>query len=141
VGAENHGEALLRAADRLCAELGYADPGPVPESPPAAAESSTASPVLDPEDAALLGRLKASLAKIAVALDDRPEDSSIGPVQAVLESVELVIYGELMRGNAARLPWLMPGFVFLVALPFVEQDRALELSRRTSELIDEELGI
>jgi hypothetical protein len=42
-------------------------------------------------------------------------------------------------GNDARLPQLMPSFIFLVALPIVEQDRALELSRRTSELIEEQL--
>ena len=34
----------------------------------------------------------------------------------------------------------MPSLVFLVALPIVEQDRALELSRRTEELVDEQLG-
>ena len=48
--------------------------------------------------------------------------------------------GELVSGNAAQLPALMPSFVFLVALPVVDQDRALELSRRTSELIDGVLG-
>jgi hypothetical protein len=46
--------------------------------------------------------------------------------------------GELLSGNAAQLPQLLPSFVFLVALPIVDQDRALELSRRTSELIEEE---
>ena len=33
-------------------------------------------------------------------------------------------------GNAGQLPALLPGFVFLVALPVVDQDRALELSKR-----------
>jgi citrate lyase beta subunit len=140
VGAENHGELLLRVADQLRKELGTLDPGAIPESRTTAAENSATSRVLDPEDAALLGRLKAALAQLAAALGGGPEDSSIRPVQAVLEGVELVIRGELVRGNAARLPRLMPSFVYLVALPIVEQDRALELSRRTSELIDAELG-
>ena len=34
----------------------------------------------------------------------------------------------------------MPGFVFLVALPVVEQDRALELSKRTAQLVEGALG-
>ena len=44
--------------------------------------------------------------------------------------------GELVSGNAAQLPALMPSFVFLVALPVVDQDRALELSRRTERLVE-----
>lgn len=44
--------------------------------------------------------------------------------------------GELARGNANQLPALMPSFVFLVTLPIVEQDEALNLSRRASELLD-----
>jgi hypothetical protein len=140
VGAENYGEVLLRVADQLCEELGYADPGAVPESRTTAAENSATSHVLGADDAALMVRLKAALAKIAVAVGDGPEDSSVRPVQAALEGAELVIRGELIRGNEARLPRLMPSFVYIVALPIVEQDRALELSRRTSELIDEELG-
>jgi hypothetical protein len=138
VGAENYGEVLLRVADQLCEELGYVDPGAVPESRTTAAENSAMSHLLDAGDAALVTRLKTALAKIAMALGDGPEDSPTRPVQAVLEGVELVIRGEIVRGNVARLPRLMPSFVFLVALPIVEQDRALELSRRTSELIEEE---
>jgi hypothetical protein len=49
--------------------------------------------------------------------------------------------GELMRGNSAQLPTLMPSFVFLVALVVVDQDRALELSARTAELIEGALGV
>jgi hypothetical protein len=56
-------------------------------------------------------------------------------VGAALDGAESVIRGELLFGNADRLPALMPGFVFLVVLPVVDQDRALELSRRTEELI------
>lgn len=44
--------------------------------------------------------------------------------------------GELVSGNAA----LMPSFVFLVTLPVVDQDRALELSRRAAQLVEGALG-
>jgi hypothetical protein len=45
-----------------------------------------------------------------------------------------------VSGNAARLPTLMPSFVFLVALPLVDQDRALELSQRSAQLVEKALG-
>jgi hypothetical protein len=48
--------------------------------------------------------------------------------------------GELVSGNAARLPALMPSFVFLVTLPVVDQDRAIELSRKTARLVEGALG-
>ncbi len=48
--------------------------------------------------------------------------------------------GELVMGNADRLPALMPSFVFLVVLPVVGQDRAFELSKRTSTLLEAALG-
>ena len=54
---------------------------------------------------------------------------------AALDGVEMVIRGELVRGNAGQLPALMPSFVFVVTLPIVKQDEALTLSQRTSELI------
>jgi hypothetical protein len=48
--------------------------------------------------------------------------------------------GELVCGNAEQLPALLPGFVFLVTLPVVEQDKALQLSRRTARLVERALG-
>lgn len=139
MGAEDYAEVLLRVTDQLCEELGYVDPEPGLEPRTSAAEVSATSHVLDADDAALVARLKMALAKIAVAVADAsgPEDSPGRPVEAAIEGVELVMRGELLRGNAARLPRLMPSFVYLVTLPIVEQDRALELSRRTSELIAE----
>ena len=76
------------------------------------------------------------LAKIAAALMSRSGGGSGNAVGAAIDGAELVMRGELLSGNADRLPALMPSFVFLVALPVVDQDRALELSRRTIELID-----
>jgi hypothetical protein len=58
-------------------------------------------------------------------------------VIASLAGVELAIRGELVMGNAERLGARMPSFVFLVTLPVLDQDRALELSRRAAELVDE----
>ena len=136
--AGNYGEMLLRVADRLCRELGYAESGEVPGARTTPGEGLATSRILDSEDAALVARLRTALAKIAVALNTRSEDAPVPGVLAALDGAEMVMRGELVSGNAGQLPRLMPSFVFLVALPIVEQDRALELSRRTSELIEEE---
>jgi hypothetical protein len=135
-------EALVGVADRLSRELGYRED----EEPPAAqsrltAERWAAAGLLDSEDEALVARLRRGLAKVAAAIDGGgAEGASENAVTAALDGAELVIRGELLSGNAAQLAALLPGFVFLVALTMVNQDRALELSRRTGELLEGALG-
>jgi hypothetical protein len=51
----------------------------------------------------------------------------------------MVIRGELMSGRAAQLPVLMPGFVFLIAVPALDLDGAIALSRRTAEMVEQAL--
>lgn len=89
------------------------------------------------EEERLVGRLRGSLQRIAAALSAGREDPPVQAVAAALDGAEIVMSGELVRGGVGRLPRLLPSFVFLVALPIVEQDRALALSRRTAELIAE----
>jgi len=97
--------------------------------------------MLDSEDELLVARLRHGLAKIAAALGNEGPDGATGTlIGAALDGIEMVMRGELMRGNAAQLPALMPSFVFMVTLAAADQDRALELSRRTSGLIDAALG-
>jgi hypothetical protein len=130
---------LLRVADRLGRELGYVERWDVPGARATPGEGLASSQLLNSEDAALVARLRTALAKIAAALlNARSEHAPVPGVLAALDGAEMVMRGELVSGNAGQLPRLMPSFVFLVALPIVEQDRALELSRRTSELIEEE---
>lgn len=139
--AGNEREALLGVADQLSRELGYREGS----EPPAArsrlsAERWAAAGLLDPEEEALVARLRRALAQVAAAIDGGGEGASENAVDATLDGTELVIRGELVSGNAAQLPALLPGFVFLVALTMVNQDRALELSRRTGELLEGALG-
>lgn len=140
--AGNEREALLGVADQLSRELGYRE-GPEPPTARSrlSAERWTAAGLLDPEEEALVARLRRGLAQIAAAIDGGgAEGASENAVDATLDGAELVIRGELVSGNAAQLPALLPGFVFLVALTMVDQDRALELSRRTDELLEGALG-
>jgi hypothetical protein len=133
--AGNEREAVLRVADQLSTELGYAAGEEVPgAASPLGGEEGPMAGMLNTEDELLVARVRRALAKVAAALDsDGPEDTAVG---AALDGAEMVMRGELVSGNAARLPELMPSFVFLVALPVVDQDRALELSRRTERLVE-----
>ena len=79
--------------------------------------------------------------KVAAALaGEGRQGRGESAVDAALDGAEMVIRGELLRGNAAKRLTLMPSFVFLVSLPVVDQDRALELSRRTERLVERALG-
>ena len=140
--AGNERDALLRVADQLSIELGY-DPGGEPpgaRSPLGGGEGPMAG-ILNSEDELLVARIRRGLAKVAAALDgEASEGVPEYAVGAALDGAEVVIRGELVSGNAAKLPTLMPSFVFLVALPVVDQDRALELSRRTEQLVERALA-
>jgi hypothetical protein len=52
-----------------------------------------------------------------------------------IDSGEMAARGEPLAGSAWHLPLLLPSF--MVTLPILEQDRALELSQRTAELVEE----
>ena len=135
-------EALLRVADQLSAELGYAEGEEIPGGRLAAGRRrGAAGGHPQRRRRAAGGESATGLAKVAAAVGDESSDGApASAVGAALDGAEMVMRGELLRGNAARLPALMPSFVFLVTLPVVDQDRALELSQRTAELIEGALG-
>ena len=96
---------------------------------------------LGTDDDLFVIRLRGDLARIAGALGGSgPDFSHPLIVQMVLDGAEMMIRGEILKGKRERLPQMLPDFVFLVALPIVDQDRALALSQRASELIAETLG-
>jgi len=140
VGAGDYSEALIGATDRLCAELGASGSGEFALTDPTLAEKGLMGGVLSADDDLLVRRLRAALARIAAALrESEPDFSHPLIIQMVLDGAEMMLRGEILKGNRERLSQLMPDFVFLVALPIVDQDRALELSRRAGELIQEAL--
>jgi hypothetical protein len=133
VEGESQGAPLLRVLEKLLGEL------PDPEVEIFGAESNfaggqTGMGNLSAEDEASVRGIRSALATLAVALDPR-HDPPPATVRTVLDGAETVIRGELVAGRGDRLPRLLPSLVFLVALPIVQQDRALALSRRTAELI------
>jgi hypothetical protein len=128
---------LLRVTGRLLDELPSPKPLDVPGARSTLGDEGVMAGILGAEEESLVRRVRESLATIAATLDAGRADPPIPAVAAALDGAEMVMRGELVSGGAGRLPRLLPSFVFLVALPIVEQDRALALSRRTSELIAE----
>ena len=137
-------EALLRFADQLCAGLGYArDHGETAVAQDfAGGEREGMVGMLSPEDERLVNRVRWGLAKLAAAVGAEVPTTEVSEdaVRVALDGAELMMRGELIRGSGTQLGALMPSFVFLITLPIVAQDEALDLSRRTSELIEQELG-
>lgn len=121
-------------ADRLCAEFDY------PVGHHSFASNSTNARLfagsLSEEDERLIATARESLARIAGALAARaPAGVPEITVQTLLGGAEIVMRSELAAGTMPST--LMPSFVFLVALPLVDQDEALELSKRTASLLEE----
>jgi len=133
-------ELLLRVSDRLCAELGGREGAEDPPQARSARERVQGmAGVLSPTDEEFVADVRRKLARIAAAAAEPPTGAMLaGAAGAALDGIEMMIRGELVSGKPERLPTLMPGFVFLATLPYVDQDEALALSRRTGELVTAE---
>jgi hypothetical protein len=130
-------EVLSRLADRLSFELDVGEGEQDPKgSLPLAGVAGPMDGILSAEDELLVARLRRGLAALAAGLEVGSPSAPEGAVGAALDGAEMVIRGELVCGNAAQLPELIPGFVFLVVLPVVGHDEALALSRRTETLVE-----
>jgi hypothetical protein len=133
-------EALLRVTDQLCSELGCGDDSLGP-APLFGAGVRAATVALEPEDEAFAFAIRQSLARLAANAAGESQRSLFeSAVAAALDGAEMVVRGELVRGQGEHLPALLPSFILLVTLPIIEHDEALALSQRASELIEETLG-
>jgi hypothetical protein len=134
------GERLVRVADQLCAELPAAKKQNVREIEAALAGEPLMKGVFGAEDESLVRGLRRALVRIATALDAGLEDAQLRRIRVAIDGAEMATRGELLAGDGRHLPRLLPSFVFMVALPIVEQDQALRLSQRAAKLIDSEFG-
>jgi hypothetical protein len=129
-------EALLRIGDQLCSELkatGHADSAAQPLPP----QCFDGMGNLSSEDELLVRSIRGSLEQMIFDLHASFPGNPPPRVWNALDGAELVLRGELALGHLEEILPLLPSFVFLIASPMVEQDRALELSRRTSELVED----
>jgi hypothetical protein len=133
--ARDERERLVGALADLQAELGWEDP--LAENP-ATAPTPRPGSLLEPEDEALMHELGRSLARLAAAaasahppevpLPETVTTGSVGGAEWVMRSV-------LEGDDRKRLTELLPDFVYLVTLPYLDQEEALRLARRTRELL------
>jgi hypothetical protein len=131
-------EALPEVANRLSVELGYTEGEELPGAHSTLGIEEAMAGILNSEDELLVAGVRRGLARVAAALGGEGSEAGTSgrAVRAALDGAEMAMRGELVRGKDERLPAMMPSFVFLVALTVVDQDRALELSRRTEELLE-----
>jgi hypothetical protein len=89
---------------------------------------------LGEDDEQLVTELRVGLAKLAGSRQGEPVDAAA--VQGALDGAEFVVRGDLLSGQSARLPQLLPSFVFLVLLPLLGKPEALRAAERAARLLD-----
>jgi hypothetical protein len=133
--ARDERERLVGALADLRAELGWEDHL---AAHPAMAPTPRSGSLLEPEDEAQIQELGRSLAMLATAAasahpPDEPLPESV--TQGSVGGAEWVMRSVLEGDDRKRLRELLPDFVYLVTLPYLDQEEALRLARRTRELL------
>jgi AcrR family transcriptional regulator len=69
--------------------------------------------------------------------DDPVEEEAIpsSAGRAALAAAESLIVGQILAGNTARLPELLPDIVYITTVPYLGQEEALRQSREAEELL------
>ena len=66
-------------------------------------------------------------------LEEEAIPSSAG--RGALAAAESLIVGQILAGNAERLPELLPDIVYIVTVPYLGQDEALRQSREAEKMV------
>jgi hypothetical protein len=135
--AEDLGEALRQVAEQLCAEMSPATALDVAGIEAIFDGEDLMRGVFGTEDESLVRELRRALVRVAATLGADAEDAQLRRMRAAIDGAEMAARSEILAGNAWRLPHLLPSLVFMVSLSIVEQDRALKLSQRAAELVDQ----
>ncbi|MGH2975534.1 MAG: hypothetical protein ACRDLL_11795, partial [Solirubrobacterales bacterium] len=69
--------------------------------------------------------------------DDPVEETAIpsSAGRAALSAAESLIVGQILAGNTARLPELLPDVVYIATVPYLGQEEALRQSREAEKAI------
>jgi hypothetical protein len=90
---------------------------------------------LEENDEQLVTEIRAGLARLAGLRQGEPAEATAA-VRGALDGAEFVVRGDLLLGRSARLPQLLPSFVFLVLLPLLGKPEALRAAERAARLLD-----
>jgi hypothetical protein len=134
-------ETLRAVVDHLSIGLGYPDVAEELFGTSSLLGTGTFG-TLSNEDERLVVAIRNGLTRLASAIGaaKAPGGPKRRAVEVALDGAELVVRGELVQGNQSQLGALIPSLVFMVTVPIIEQDEAIELSRRTSALIQRTLA-
>lgn len=138
VAAGDEAKALTTIADRLCAEFGYPLPADAQERPAPGDDPrhDLFGADLGPEDEKLIRMARRNLTRLAGALGARHQKIvSETTYQALFDGAETAMRSELSAG--VPMSELLPSLVFLIVLPMVTREEALEFSQRTAQLLQE----
>jgi hypothetical protein len=130
-------DRLVAVLGNLCEELGFSedDQGPGPAWLEGH-QTGLWEGCLD--DDRSIPQLREALAKLAWAATGGAPGSGQEEraVLRALDGVELVMRAELAAERAEMLTEHLPGFVYVVVLPRLGQERAIDLSRRIEQLTE-----
>jgi hypothetical protein len=137
VSAGREDEYLLGVVRELYEELGYSDQAMTGPSGSWRRASQTGFwSSCDGEE--LVPRLREALAKLAwiASGESEGEERERQAVRAALDGAELVMRAEIASNRPERIADHLPGFAFTVTFMGLGRERAIELSRRATELIE-----
>lgn len=131
------GQRIMHVIEELNRELGF---GEELRELSSRWERSVAEPalgLLDEEGEDLVAAVRGGLARLAATAQDTAseEDAGTAAVEAALAGVELVMRGEILLGNGARLEEMVPSFAFLATLPAIGKEQAAAVAQRAEELL------
>jgi hypothetical protein len=117
-------ERLLQVLSELSGEVGLGAEEAPPSGGPVSVEPAP-KVSLSEEDERLVAGLRAGLALLAGG-------GNATGVSRAIDGAEFVARGDLLNGDARRLPEVLPSFVFLVLLPLLGKAEALRVADRAA---------
>lgn len=99
-----------------------------------------AGPGLDEEGEELVATVLRALRQISAAAERRATLPPAPPsaLRGALGGADLVMRSEILSGRAAEIPNMLPGFVYLATVPFLDYAEALRGSERVREILEGE---
>jgi hypothetical protein len=129
-------EHLLWVLAELCAELGFEAADAAPEEA-RLARSSIPRCGDDEEEEELVARLRQGLVRLGLAALAPGHNEEEPGLRTALDGTELVMRAEIAAGRAAEIGTYLPAFTMMVAMPGLGRERAIALSRRAEQLLEQ----
>lgn len=127
-------ERIIQVLGVLSGEGGVERSASSPHGEPRAGEWPPRT-MLGAEDEKLVAELRAGLARLVDSSDGTTEVA--GAVDRTLDRAEFVVRCQLLSGRAARIPQLLPSFVYLMLSPRLGMPEAMSVAKRSARLLQQ----